>query len=252
MKPFNRLDFAICGAQKSGTQLLSYYLKEHPEIFIPNNEIHYFDNWSFKKKIDFFYLNYHKNFKFFNDSDKKIYGEKTPIYIFYKNCMKRIYYYNKNIKIILIFRDPFDRALSQYNMELERKNEYLSFDEAIFNEVERIKVSDFNYRSFSYLHRGYYYKQLTNCYKFFNKEQVLVLSYEELVNNFKITMEKVQNFLACKKITYPDNPKRVYWKNQNENKTFKKETKNFFINKLLQDYYNFKKLTKIKFQNFED
>jgi hypothetical protein len=252
MKPFNRLDFIICGVQKSGTQLISYYLKKHPEIFMPENEIHYFDHWTFKKKIDFFYFKYHKKFNSFKNTNKKIYGEKSPIYIFYKDCMKRIYNYNKNIKIILIFRDPFDRALSQYNMELKREHEYLNFDEAILNETERIKISDFAYRSFSYLNRGYYYKQLVKCYKFFNKEQVLILSYEELLNNFKKTMDKIQTFLGCAKITYTNHPERISWEIQKEKNSFKKSTKDFFVNKLLQDYYNFKKLTKIKFQNFEN
>ena len=45
--------------------------------------------------------------------------------------MKKIASYNSNIKLILIFRDPFDRALSAYNMEIIRGNENLTFDQAI-------------------------------------------------------------------------------------------------------------------------
>ena len=252
MKPFNRLNFIICGIQKSGTQLISFYLKKHPEIFMPDNEVHYFDHWSLRKKIDFFYINYHKKFNFFINPSKKIYGEKTPIYIFYKDCMKKIYKYNKKIKIILIFRDPFDRAISQYNMEVKRKNENLNFDEAILNEKDRIKVSDFAYRTFSYLSRGYYYKQLVYCYKFFKKEQVLILNYDELLINFQYVMDKIQNFLNCKKITYTNYPERIDWEIQKDKQKFKNETKDFFLNELLQDYYDFKKLTKITFHNFEN
>jgi len=247
-----KLDFIICGVQKSGTELLSYYLKKHPEIFLPDSEIHYFDNLLFKRKIDLFYINYHKKFNFFKNTKKRIFGEKTPIYIFYKNCMKEIYNYSKNIKIILIFRDPFDRALSHYNMQLNRSIETLNFDEAILQEQVRIKISDYNLRHFSYLERGYYYKQLMNCYNFLKKEQVLVLSYQELINNFTKNMNKIQDFLGVKKIIYPKNMKKVYWKNPRNKILFKQSTKKKFINKLLTDYVNFKQMTKISFYNFEN
>ena len=113
------------------------------------------------------------------------------------------------------------------------------------NEKDRIKVSDFAYRTFSYLSRGYYYKQLVYCYKFFKKEQVLILNYDELLINYQYVMDKIQNFLNCKKITYTNYPERIDWEIQKDKQKFKNETKDFFLNELLQDYYDFRKLTKI-------
>ena len=166
--------------------------------------------------------------------------------------MKKIANYNSNIKLILIFRDPFDRALSAYNMEFIRGNENLTFDQAIINENTRVKLSDKNLRNFSYLNRGYYFKQLKNCYNLFKKEQILILNYENLVNNFQKTMLSIQNFLGCKKENYPNKPKRITWAKEKREIQYDLVTKKFFIDTLKDDYRNFKEETGFKFKNFEN
>ena len=166
--------------------------------------------------------------------------------------MKKIASYNSNIKLILIFRDPFDRALSAYNMEIIRGNENLTFDQAIKNENMRVKLSDENFRNFSYLNRGYYFKQLKNCYDNFKKEQILILNYENLVNNFQKTMLSIQNFLGCHKENFPNQPKRVTWSNEKREIKYDLATKKLFVDTLKDDYQNFKEQTGFKFKNFEN
>ena len=244
----SKVNFIIAGVQKAGTELISYYLRQHSQISMPENELHYFDTSISKNDPNF--ERYHNNFK--NLNTDKIFGEKTPIYIFYKDCMKKIASYNSNIKLILIFRDPFDRALSAYNMETIRGNENLTFDQAIKNENMRVKLSDENFRNFSYLNRGYYFKQLKNCYNLFKKEQILILNYENLVNNFQKTMLSIQNFIGCKKENYPSKPKRITWAKEKREIQYDLVTKKFFINALKDDYRNFKEETGIKFKNFEN
>ena len=80
----------------------------------------------------------------------------------------------------------------------------------------------------------------------------MILNYDELLINFQYVMDKIQNFLNCKKITYTNYPERIDWEIQKDKQKFKNETKDFFLNELLQDYYDFRKLTKIKFHNFEN
>jgi hypothetical protein len=243
-----KIDFIICGVQKSGTELLSYYLRQHPKIKMPEKELHYFDTLDSENDLN--YNKYHKQFS--EPEDSKIFGEKTPIYIFYKDCLEKIAKYNNDIKIILIFRDPFDRALSAYNMELARGNENLSFDDAIFNENQRIKFSDNNYRNFSYLNRGYYFKQLKKCFSLFNKDQIQILNYDNLMTNFNDVMVSVQKFLSCNRIDFPTQPKRVTWANKKKDIPYKLTTKKFFVENLYDDYQEFKKETGFKFHNFEN
>ena len=59
--------------------------------------------------------------------DHKIIGEATPIYMYWKNAIKRIYNYNSDMKLILVLRNPIDRAFSHWNMEVHRKREDRTF-----------------------------------------------------------------------------------------------------------------------------
>ena len=203
----SKINFIIGGVQKAGTELISYHLRGHPEIMMPENELHYFDTEISNNDLN--YKKYHKNFK--DMKSKKFYGEKTPIYIFYKDCMEKIANYNNHIKIILIFRDPFERALSAYNMECIRGNEKMSFDDAIKNEKKRIDFSDQNLRNFSYLSRGYYFQQLQNCYSSFPKDQILILNFDDLMSSFNKLMNSIHNFLGCEKKKFTQKPERVTW-----------------------------------------
>ena len=74
----SKVNFIIAGVQKAGTELISYYLRQHPQISMPENELHYFDTSLSKNDSNF--ERYHNNFK--NINNDKILGEKTPIYIF--------------------------------------------------------------------------------------------------------------------------------------------------------------------------
>ena len=81
------------------------------------------------------------------------------------------------MKLILITRDPTERAISQYKMEIgrERYKRDMSFKEIFDNNIEQIRE------------RGEYSKKLKKYYNYFNKEQILILKYEDLeVRNLEI------------------------------------------------------------------
>ena len=100
-----RVDFLIFGAQKSGTSALDYYLRKHPQIgMAAGKELHYFDNENYNWKSPN-YLDYEKLFNF--EKNVVVYGESTPIYMFWRNSASRIYRYNKKIKLIFILKGPF-------------------------------------------------------------------------------------------------------------------------------------------------
>ena len=158
----NRIDFIIIGVQKAGTTALDTYLRKHMEIEMGEiKEVHFFDNdkYFINEKID--YKEYHKYFNF--SCDKKVFGETTPIYIWWKDSIKRIFNYNKNIKLIIILRNPINRAFSHWNMEVSRKNEFRDF----YSCISENKLDEKQNKITSYIERGFYSEQIENLLKCF-------------------------------------------------------------------------------------
>ena len=110
-------------------------------------------------------------------------------------------------KIILLLRNPIDRAYSHYQMEVDSGNEKLSFEDAINQEEERITSdmkkmeNDENFYSVnfyrkSYLTRGIYVDQLKRWFKYFPREKFLILKSEDLYSNPSNTYQQVLDFLG--------------------------------------------------------
>ncbi len=146
-----KLDFIVIGAQKSGTSALDAYLRLHDNIVMSTEkEIHFFDNENyFLNKPDYNVLG-----KYFPQKiPKKLHGETTPIYIYWRPCIERIYDYSKKIKLIALLRNPADRAFSHWNMEVSRKTENRSFKDCILEEIDEIsKGIKSQHRIKSYVH----------------------------------------------------------------------------------------------------
>ena len=171
------------------------------------------------------YALYHS---FFNpEGEDRLCGESTPIYIYWKDAARRIWQYNPEIKIIVILRNPIDRAYSHWNMERLREAETLSFGEAIRRERERCRaLSSTQHRVYSYVDRGYYLKQIKRLRSFFPEDQLLVLRHETLLHEPDELLRNISSFLDIKPfqpvqkikehaLSYPskmDNEDRAYLK----------------------------------------
>jgi len=146
-------NFLIVGAPKSGTTSLYYYLKEHPEIYMSKlKEPHFFSkeckNLPFRgpkdeslgstKYMNLTWEDYQNLFK--GAITYKAVGEASADYLYYFKCsIKNIKKYLGNPKIIIILRNPIERAFSAYLHMLRDGREYLSFREALHMEEERKK-----------------------------------------------------------------------------------------------------------------
>ncbi|NGX84151.1 sulfotransferase [Aequorivita sp. KMM 9714] len=185
----NKIDFIVVGVQKAGTTALDSYLRQHSEIGMGKiKELHFFDNDKYFNKRKISYKEYHKFFDF--AEDKKVFGEITPIYIWWKDSIKRIYDYNKNIKLIVILRNPVDRAFSHWNMEVSRNNEERDFYTCISQ-----SNSGLQNRITSYKERGFYSEQIENLYKYFNSDQLLFIKYEEFLKKQESYLKIIFKFL---------------------------------------------------------
>lgn len=187
-------NFLCIGAQKAGTSSLYNLLKQHPDIYLPEKELHFFDK---KTEYEQGKTYYEQNFEGHNG--EKIIGEFTPDYSVYSYCPKRIKEtLGKNIKIIFILRQPVKRAYSQYNhykvLGSERSE---SFEDVLsLNEQEKIASE---YESWDnpkyYVGRGLYFEQLNRYLEEFDESNILIVLFEDLISRTGVELKKIQQFL---------------------------------------------------------
>ncbi|MHC4845901.1 MAG: sulfotransferase domain-containing protein, partial [Planctomycetota bacterium] len=203
-------DFLIIGAKKCGTTALYSYLTQHPSIAPAlKKEIYFFNAFHGRGK-----LWYRSHFPTVltkwqakrSSGRPLLTGEATPDYLFHPHCARLIHEDVPKAKLIVILRNPVDRAYSFYNHNLRAGLETLSFDEAVDSEEARLaeeakKVDaqpdyfSFDYMHHSYLRRGIYVDQLKSWNEFFPKEQMLVLQTEALYERPKELLERAFEFL---------------------------------------------------------
>jgi hypothetical protein len=189
------VNFIVCGTQKGGTTALDTYLRSHPQICMGNKkEIHFFDNEQFFTTPQPPYEQYHAEFT--KLPAHKLVGEATPIYMYWRDSMRRIWEYNPDIKLIVLLRNPIERAYSHWNMERSRNADAYSFWEAITNEERRCReVLPFQHRVYSYIDRGFYVDQIRRIWHYFDRKNVLILKSEDLQNEPQNTLNHICNFL---------------------------------------------------------
>lgn len=197
--PYTRVvDFIIMGTQKGGTTALAQNIGKHPDIFLNMNpdprvsEVHFFDlHW--KRGIEW----YKKQF----DYSKKVVGDKTPDLMYLDYTFPLIQSVNPYVKIILILRNPVERAYSAWKMIKKYWDEKRTFEEAITQELDS-KLDEENKTFYTsqkqYLQRGLYYKQIKNILKWFSRDNLLVLISEKVKSNMKEEYNKVYSFLNLK------------------------------------------------------
>lgn len=175
-----KVDFIICGAQKGGTTALDTYLRQHPDICMARiKEVHFFDKEEFFSDSTVDYSKYHASFH--PKKKHKLVGEATPVYMYWDEAPHRIWEYNPYMKLIILLRNPIDRAYSHWNMQRSRNIDPLSFWDAIQNEEERCrKAAPYKHRLYSYVDRGFYLSQLEKIWNIFPKENVLIMKSEYL------------------------------------------------------------------------
>jgi hypothetical protein len=190
-----KLDFIVAGAQKCGTTALHYFLEKHPSIALPDKqELHFFDDEElFASGVNYEQL----HGSFHSRAHSEVAGESTPVYLYWRPVMERIWNYNKTIKLIVLLRNPVDRAFSHWNMQRERGYETLDFLEAIKIEPQRQKEAvPLQSRRFSYVGRGLYAQQMERVLQFFPRPQVKIVRFEELRGDVAAVMNSIFAFVG--------------------------------------------------------
>lgn len=197
----------IVGAQKSGTSSFFSYLAQHPDILgSSRKEVHYFDG-GYNPRIDSFKKGenwYRAHFPLMTKGiDQKRILEATPSYLFIPDVPKRIKAQIPDAKIIVVLRDPVERAISHFYYEVWGGHEARPIMQALLEEEDILasiwESGDYKAPHFlrcSYKARGRYAEQLGRYFDVFSREQVLVLSSKDLFRNTADTLAFTFDFLG--------------------------------------------------------
>jgi Sulfotransferase family len=194
-------DFIIAGAMKCGTTSMHHILNSHPHIFIPQREIHFFDVDDLIQHPDFFFFNgqrwHYPSFRkknleywqwysafFASANGEQLLGEDSTCYLASEVAPERISKVDKEIKIIIMLRDPADRAYSHYWHLVRTGRATLSFEETI--QIAPASV----------LIRSLYEKQVRNYLRFIPRERIYFVIFEEFIRNIDATIRKVCDFIG--------------------------------------------------------
>ena len=187
--------FFLLGAAKAGTTSLYYYLKQHPQIFLPlTKEPHFFDHTENYEKGIATYLKNH-----FQGAEKySIRGEATPAY-FHKVSkvaprLAKIYARNEP-RFIVILRDPVQRAWSHYLHKVRLALETESFDAALLLEADRLKEGTLAW--VGYYSDGLYAQHIKKWLTYFDKNCFLFLLNEDLKEYPNETLATIFDFLGA-------------------------------------------------------
>ena len=171
-----KLDFLIIGGVRCGTTWLASMLRHHPQIFVP-----------VQKELGFFNAEYHRGIQFYTDFFKEAKpgqysGEGTPTYLYNHQCRDRIYSHFPQLKLIVMLRNPIERAYSAFWFF---RNLYggMNFEQAIQYDNELLKW-------------GEYAQYIGHWQKTFGKEQFHMILFDDLKASQKNIIRGVFSFLS--------------------------------------------------------
>lgn len=199
-------DFLIIGTQRGGTTSLYHYLAQHPAV-VPSarKEVHYFD------------LQYHRGDAWYRSHfplrdpfhrPGLVSGEASPYYLFHPLVPARVAASHPGVRLIVLLRDPVDRAISHHEHERAKGRESLPLAEALEAEPDRIDagvrqrvqagIEEPAHRRFSYVARGRYAEQLERWFAHFPRDRFLILRSESLFTDPARTVDEVTTFLGLR------------------------------------------------------
>lgn len=191
-------DFIIAGASKCGTSSIYYYLSGHPQILL-----------SHKKEIDFYWKNYHRgldwylaHFPTLTDSSDFLTGEATPNYLRFPQVAQRIKDTFPDTKIIILLRNPADRAISwhyhRFNTGLTNQNltTEIRQERARLTTISEREIIETGFYNPDNIISSLYFYKLRAWIEILGREKFLILKSEDFYDAPSQNMAQVFEFLG--------------------------------------------------------
>jgi hypothetical protein len=209
-------NFLILGAQKCGTTSLFSELAEHPSVLPAlTKEVHYFDRCP-ERTVDWYRAHFPRRARVDEMSRDLgrlgITGEASPFYLFDPGCAPRIHALLPDAKLIVLLRNPVDRAYSHYQHARRRGWETLDFESALDAEPDRLAAEaavstagrcyrGSAHRRFSYAARGRYADQIARYLDHYPRSSLLVLESEDYAREPARVYAEAIEFLGLEPVT---------------------------------------------------
>ena len=193
------ISFAIVGVQKAATSTMHTMLVRHRHIARARaKELHFFDD----ERLDWSVPDYSGYVGRRTRSGQRIVGDATPSYIFWPGALERMHRYNSDMRLIASFRDPIERAFSQWSMERKRQPSYPSFSRSlqIFGDLSLLEglpagKTSREMRRAAMVVRGLYGAQLQRGLGIFDRSQWLLLPFRRFVSAPDRVLDEIAAFL---------------------------------------------------------
>jgi len=226
-------NFFIVGGSRCGTTNMSYYLNEHPQVFIPYglSEPYYFARLDIPNnfKRESMIRDYKKYLALFKKANNhRAVGEASSVYLSCPHSASEIKKAFPNSKIIISVRNPIERAHASYFSYKFMKLDKRSFTEMLDWHENKIKNNEFFIDSI--LESGFYSKHIKRFQENFSADKIKIIIFEEYVKNITPTINSILAFLGIdEKMEFDEQPKGAYRVPKNkmaklllENATFRK------------------------------
>jgi len=230
-------NFLIVGAAKSGTSSLHNYLNQHPEVFMPSynsegmkvKEPRFLIKDLVKHRLHNGVWTWEEYKSLFNDViDEKAIGESTVLYLYYykdaiKNIKEKL---GNDVKIIIMLRNPSDRAYSAFQHVSRGFKEQNSFEESLEMEDGRLEREGNLTPMVMYKDMGLYHEMVKSYQENFSNVHVII--YDDFRDNTENEIKKTYQFLGISDNTNIDYVTRhnvggKRWKNDKVKHLFMKE-----------------------------
>ncbi len=180
--------FLGIGVPRAGTTWLHELLASHPDVYVPTH----------RKEVRFFDLYYERGVQWYGkffppEGEARRYqaiGEISPGYLYCPRCPERIESIPSITKLILILRNPVDRAYSAYGRRVRYREFSGPFEELLSLEPEVIRM-------------GFYSPRIRDYLSYFSMDQMLILIHERAVADVPKTRETLARFLGVAADQFP-------------------------------------------------
>lgn len=199
----DKIAMMIIGAQKAGTTSLNNYLSQHPQIYTHFTlEFSLFNRDHYEKGFDYYFKNTVSDER--KNNPHCFFLGKSVGLMYKPELLKKLKEENPNVKIVIVLRNPIERAFSAFLFcEKEGIEPYKNFDEAIFvNDISRFKEKKPFEQACDYIGRSSYLQHIKKVLEIFPRENVHFFLFEKMIKEMNASLNDMTQIIHLPTYTF--------------------------------------------------